>query len=225
MLSIKQKLDKSFQKVYTSKDMVERTERPRDEGVYSARIQEDKKEKGKFSELPSGNEKKILSATFFNYLKRLFDTFSPSKNLAGKVIAQQTLVDQLEELKALLQNLESENLSNSPEFAIALSDIWCLIIDGFDQFEVMERGNLKKLSSFRKLIDTIKNYPEDSEHRLGFYLLQHAGKDWLPFPFIEILSTLHQNHQEDAKNSTLRIWTSEIDEVIDHLKKGIPFRT
>ncbi|NGX38259.1 MAG: hypothetical protein K1000chlam2_01431, partial [Chlamydiae bacterium] len=96
---------------------VERTERHRDEGVYSARVQEDKKEQQKFTHLPE-NDKKILLATFFSYLKKMFDTFSPSKKFAGKIVDQQSIVENLQKLKNLLEKLGKKNLSASSDFAI-----------------------------------------------------------------------------------------------------------
>ncbi len=202
---------------------VERTERPRDEGVYSSRIQEEKKEKEKFSEIPPDDEKKILFATFFSYLKKMFDSFSPSKKLAGKVIDQQAIIENLTKFKKLLEKLSKQDLSTSPEFAIELSDTWCILLEDFDQIEIMERKNLAEISTFRKMIDTVKNYPPESEHRFGYYLIQHAGKDWLPFPFLEILENLHKQYTEDPKGSVLLSWIKLIDQVTTNLKNKLPF--
>ncbi len=55
---------------------LDRVERPRDEGVYADRI-EDKKKEGKYSQVPPKDGKQILLATFFSYLKKMFDAFSP----------------------------------------------------------------------------------------------------------------------------------------------------
>ena len=82
---------------------VERTERPRDEGVYSPRVQEDKKEHEKFTQISEDN-KKILVATFCSYLKKMFDAFSPSKKFAGKIVDQQSIIENLEQLKNSLLN-------------------------------------------------------------------------------------------------------------------------
>ena len=201
---------------------VERTERHRDEGVYSARVQEDKKEQQKFTHLPE-NDKKILLATFFSYLKKMFDTFSPSKKFAGKIVDQQSIVENLQKLKNLLEKLGKKNLSASSDFAIQLSDLWICIVDDFDNIEILERKNLQEVASFREMMDQIKNFPPDSEHRFGYYLLEHAGKDWLPFPFIEILEKLHKEHVTDSKTSNLTSWLKKIDGVITNLKSTLPF--
>lgn len=204
--------------------MVERTERPRDEGVYVPRIEEDKKEKGKYSHLRDDSGKKILIATFFSCLKKMFDAFSPSKNLAGKVVDQQAIIENLLYFKKLLTQLSEENLSNSSDFATNLSSGWAQLLGDFENVEILERKNLQEIATFRKMIDMIKNYPPDSEHCFGYYLLQQAGKDWLPFPFIEILETLHKQHQQNSKTSTLASWFTLIDAVIANLKDQLPFK-
>lgn len=203
---------------------IDRVERPRDEGMYSSRIERDKKEHEKFSKTPPEEGKELLLATFFSYLKKMFDTFSPSKKLAGKVIDQQSILEHLLLFKKLLQKLSKQDLSNSPEFATQLSDCWSKLLGDFDHIEIMERKNLQGISNFREMMDQIKNYPPDSEHRFGFYLLAQAGKDWLPFPFIEMLEGLHKEHLANPSVSTLSAWFKLIDDVVKNLKTQISFK-
>lgn len=203
---------------------LERVERPRDEGVYSSRIGKEKKEKEKFSELPEDEEKKVLFATFFAYLKKMFDTFSPSKKLAGAVVDLHTTIEHLQTFKKALEKLGQQDLSSSSTFATELSDLWAQLLEDFDNIEIMQRKDREKTTPFRSMMDAVKNYPPDSEHRFGYYLLQHAGKDWLPFPFIEILEKLHTDHLENAKESTLANWLALIDQVVENLRKGLPFQ-
>ena len=196
----------------------DRVERHRDEGVYSSRIERDKKEKEKFSRLSSEEkEKRILSTTFFIYLKKLFDSFSSSKGLIGKTIYQEKITEHLRQLKTLLEELRVKDLSNSADFASQLSNIWSLILEDREQIQILHRKKGSENVLLRELMEAIKNYPQDAEHRLGFYLLQHAGKDWLPFPFIEILEKLHKESKEDRKKSTLIEWIQLIDETIENI--------
>jgi hypothetical protein len=74
------------------------------------------------------------------------------------------------------------------------------------------------------MMDTIKNYPPDSDHHFGYYLLQQAGKDWLPFPFIEMLETLHTEHKENPKENTLSTWINRIDGLLKNLRANLPFK-
>lgn len=195
-----------------------RIDRPRDEHIYVPRIEKDKKEKEKFTPIPADNAKKILFASFFSYITNLFNTFSPSKKMTGKLIDQQVLIHHLQILKNLLQKLMEADTSNSADFAYALSNTWHYILDDFENLEILERKNLGKIASFREMIQAIKNYPAGSEHRLGYYLIMQAGKNWLPFPFIEILSQLHKNHKNHLEKSILHHWIQNIDKVIADLQ-------
>jgi len=201
---------------------VERTERARDEGVYVSRTEEDKKQKEKFTHL-ADNSKQILFATFFSYLKKMFDTFSPSKQLVGKVIDEQEIIQNLQKLKQLLQKLSSKDLSSDIAFAIELSDTWCTLNNNFENIEILERKNLQEVANFRHMITTIKNYPPKADHCFGYYLHQHAGKDWLPFPFIQLLEGLHKDHQENSQKSILSSWIKLVDAVIDNFKRKWSF--
>lgn len=202
---------------------IDPTERHRDEGMYVSRIERDRQEHEKFSRIEP-SDKKVMVATFFSYLKRMFDTFSPSKKLAGKIVDQQKILENLLLFKKLLEKLGHENLSNQSDFATELSKVWSRLLEDFENIEILERKNLQEIASFRKMMDSIKNYPPDSEHRMGYYLLQQAGKDWLPFPFIEILKKLHIEYQADPKKSTLSVWFALIDGVIKNIKSLLPFK-
>lgn len=202
---------------------LDRVDRPRDEGVYVSR-NEDKKKENKYSPQPPKETKQILLATFFSYLKKMFDTFSPSKQLVSKVVDQQKMIENLLHFKKLLVKLSEKDLSQSAEFASELSNTWCTLLEDFDTIEIMERKNLKDVASFREFMNSLKNYPPESEHRFGYYLVQHAGKDWLPFPFIEILAKLYTEYQTTPKTSMLSSWLKQIDTVIAGLSLHQPFK-
>lgn len=195
-----------------------RIDRPRDENIYVSRIEKDKKGKEKFTNIPPDSAKKILFASFFSYLTNLFNSFSPSKKMTGRLIDQQSVIENLRLFKELLDELAKKDLSQSTDFASDLSLIWHRILDDFDNLELIERKNLGKIAPFRELIYTIKNYPESSEHRLGYYLLMQAGNDWLPFPFIEMLLELHNNYKKHGEKSTLVSWIKIIDKTISELE-------
>jgi len=201
----------------------ERVDRPRDEGLFPARIQEDKKEKQKFTDVPQ-QDSKMFTATFFHCLKNLFDMFSPSRQLAGKVIDKQAATDNLKQFKQLLKHLTTKDMSSSTDFATELSELWKDLLENFDNIEILERRSLTEVAAFRETMNTIKNYPPDSEYRFGYYLLEQAGKDWLPFPFIEMLKKLYSDHQVDSKRSTLTHWIRKIDMTINHLQHDLPFK-
>jgi hypothetical protein len=195
-----------------------RIDRHRDEGIYVPPIEGDRKEKEGYRHLPS-SEKKILSATFFNYLKKLFGVFSGSRELGGRIVDRMAIVDRLRALQGLLMRLMSEDLSQSVSYASEFSDLFGETLEDLAIVTIMERKELKKSSGMRELVDAIKHYPKnEEEHPLGFYLMEHAGKDWIPFPFINQLSSLYEEHQKAPDKSTLTQWDRLFDEVIENLK-------
>lgn len=195
-----------------------RVDRHRDEGIYVPPIEGDRKEKEPYRQLPPG-EKKILSATFFSYLKKLFNVFSDSRELGGRIVDRMAIVDRLRALQQLLARLQSEDLSQSIAFASELSDLFGEALEDLAIVTIMERKELKKSSGMRQLVEAIKRYPKsEDEHPLGFYLMEHAGKDWIPFPFIDQLASLYKEHQENPSKSTLRQWDHLFEEVVKNLK-------
>lgn len=197
----------------------ERVDRRRDEDFVAEQIEKDRRDKEKFKPTES-DEKKILFAAFFYQLKNFFNLFSSPKKFTATVIDKQDAVDHLRQYKYLLKGLGQQNLSHSSDYAAELSDTWQKLVDDFEKLEIMEKQGLVKVSVFREMIDVMKTYPPDSEHRLGYYLLQQIGKGWLPFPFIEILEGLHKEHQQDTKQSTLTRWIHWIDQTILSLETG-----
>ena len=66
------------------------------------------------------------------------------------------------------------------------------------------------------LIEEMRLYPLGADHTLGYYLSEYVGQEWLPFPFIDILSTLHKEYQENA-SSILGGWISLLDALVSSM--------
>lgn len=202
-----------------------RIDKPRDEGVESSRVEADKKEKTPYVQLSNSSAKRILAATLVNTLKNLFNAFSPvgeEKSLANRIIDQQTILETLSKFKKLLSNLGEEDLSQNALFAQSLSEQWLKIKEDFNKIQIIERKGSNKVASFRRVIDAINHYPQHVDHSFGYYLLEQAGRDWLPFPFIEILLTLHLEYQKKRETSSLRHWIFLIEEVEKEIRGKIP---
>lgn len=125
-----------------------------------------------------------------------------------------SLVLDLEELKVLLLQLKERDQSENPKFAIRLSERWCSLMQ---HAELAQGGQLKSsihLQKLEKLLNQIGLYPFHGDHLLGYYLKQHAGKDWLPFPFMEILRKLHKDFYSRPELSDLQEWLNEIDSLL-----------
>jgi hypothetical protein len=200
-----------------------RLDRPRDEGVITSRIEAEKKEKVAYASLSSSQTKRLFAATFLNTLRNLFDFFSPEgKSLSEKVIEKQTTLETLLGFKKLLERLSKEDLSQDTLFAGELSQHFLKMEEDFAKLQVMERKGSIKVAHFRRTLETFERYPPEVDHHFGYYLLQQAGKDWLPFPFIEILAGLYTEYQEKGSSSTLSQWNMMLDQLITELRGIIP---
>jgi hypothetical protein len=202
-----------------------RIDKPRDEGVVSSRIGSDKKEEAPYVQLPSSSVKRILAATFLNTLKNLFSAFSSTGeegSLANRIIDQRTVLETLLNFQKLLKQLGEKDLSQDAAFAQELSERWLKIKEDFNKLQIIERKGSNKAASFRRAIDAINHYPPGADHSFGYYLLEQAGRDWLPFPFIEILLNLHLEHKRKGEGSSLSHWIYLIEEVNKELRGKAP---
>ncbi|MCP5492417.1 MAG: RNA ligase family protein [Chlamydiales bacterium] len=59
-------------------------------------------------------------------------------------------------------------------------------------------------SRFDAFLQAANAYPQGDAHSFAFYLANHVGDTWLPFPFLEILRKLHQGYVLRKKRSELQ---------------------
>ena len=69
--------------------------------------------------------------------------------------------------------------------------------------EFLEKKKNESLSQIKTLIATFHSYPPKQPWSLGFYMTEYAGKDWLPFPRMELLHQLHDDFIAHPKESQL----------------------
>lgn len=124
-------------------------------------------------------------------------------------ITESELYKALETLKTLFHNLMLVDVSPDYLFAEALSNNWRILIEA-----IKWRKTPPHLAAF---LSHLKNYPPGVEHSLGYYLSNYAGKKWIPFPLIDMLSALHQNALLEKSHSILNVWILSICEIIDEL--------
>jgi hypothetical protein len=152
----------------------------------------------------------ILMAITHKFLTKVQAQIDTTRNLNEK----DSLVSNLKILKALFTSLKEEDLSQDLEFASCLSNAWHQLTDYFALATRFERKNdFHHEASL--LLESINNYPPRDEHSLGFYLTHYAGENWLPFPFMLIIRTLHEEHIKDPHLSHLEVWTQTLSHLID----------
>jgi len=123
----------------------------------------------------------------------------------------------LESFKSLFQKLMIENISHDYLFADALSKNWHLLLKIIQSNE-KRRSLPKHLSLLQLFIKTVQNYPENTEHTLGFYLSEYTGEKWIPFPFMDLLLNLHEDALLKKNKSILNNWVLSISTIISDLR-------
>lgn len=125
----------------------------------------------------------------------------------------------LEGMKKAFNDLKKMDCSQDLQYISHLSDLWHQFIE--DAYHFKKNPLIYPMT--QDWIKEIKNYPEKDKHSLGFYLEEYAGREWLPFPYMEMLKNLHLEYQRDPQNSKLTRWTKVLTKMINSaaaLKKG-----
>lgn len=181
--------------------------------------QQIKADKEGIEELARKNPRALLMTSLCAYIRKIA-LFLASRPLAGR---KSVLADELElelaGLKKALESLTQEDLSHDPDYAQHLSQVWHQLLNSVNLVVFLERKKTDVLTQLKTLIETFHHYPSPQEHSLGYYMTQFAGKEWLPFPFMEQLHQLYEDHQTHKKESQLSHWISSIDLILSKLIK------
>lgn len=166
----------------------------------------------KYFQIREEQEQKTPSrfAWITGMIKKVFDRLTSEKgrNLLTKDAA--AIRDDLRKLKKYLGQLIDRDESENPLYIEKLSSTW------EELHQLTETGALiepQLLDAVAKLQYAFEDYPKEALHSFHFYLVKHAGMSWFPFPFLEMLKSLHQSAQDDPENCELKQWISLIDPV------------
>lgn len=182
------------------------------------KIREDEEEE-LANEAKKRNPEALLIAGFFSFLKKIFVFLTANRRRGQAILIDNIagLIQYLSSLKSALSKLATEDQSYNPEFIQELSDAWHTLIEATSTFEWMVRKNAQEIAKVKFFIEEVRNFPPGEEHSLGFYLTQFAGREWLPFPFMDLLYSLHEAYQTDKVKSQLNVWILHLDSIIKGL--------
>ncbi|GAB4186109.1 MAG: hypothetical protein Tsb0015_03680 [Simkaniaceae bacterium] len=188
-------------------------------------IEEEKRIKEKFQKEQEQKGKdsfNLFHASSILLIKKLIEFFEKRQSSSSNILEVKIkLLEIFSKIKELLVQMKDSDQSQNSEFIQKLSDAWndlCILNETLEGSKNKENIPQKEINNF---ITTFDNYPPDIDHSLGFYLLHHAGKDWLPFPFMEILKKIHLEFLQDEKHSHLMQWIGGIDRIIQFLSSEI----
>ena len=149
---------------------------------------------------------KMIYGSIVLFYKKLFNTMFFTRRDGGTRTINEIAVA-AEKFRNELSKLKATDDTDNPHYTEVLSDLWETLLAAPPN---------SPLAPFLKLAN---EYPFGDAHSLGFYLSQHAGDEWLPFPFLEILKKLHQGYVLRKHHSELSHLLNLLDQAL--LQLGI----
>ena len=177
-----------------------RTEGP-DERIRISEIQQEKKTREQLEKKKEASLL-LLVLSFFKNILKIFEKDARRPLALAKI--------PLQKMKDLLVLLQREDRSEDPKFLEDLASSWGELLEMALQLKDVSEG-VELESLIRKIHDFL---PRSGSRSLGYYLAEYAGKTWLPFPYMEMIRNLHEEHQRKAMKSVLSEWIHEIDRLI-----------
>lgn len=109
-------------------------------------------------------------------------------------------------LKDLFLCLMHEDVSHDVTFIENLSSAWKELTTSREALQDQRKTDPLTLMKLNFFLNTLSHFPPGEEHSLGFYLDAYVGKEWIPFPLLNMLQKLHQEHLAKQEASTLTNW-------------------
>ena len=188
---------------------------PYKDWLTTQRVDEIRKERGEELEKIAAekNSDLLLFSGLLLHARKIFNLLS-SATLSGHAAIIESpsgLIPYLAHLKKNLTELSKSDQSQNIDYVQKLTDSWNDLIQAISTVEWAQRKDVVVISAISALLAGIGSYPLGQEHSLGFYLSRFTGEKWLPFPFIELLGSLHTNKK------LLQEWIRTADAIISHL--------
>ncbi len=124
----------------------------------------------------------------------------------------QELIKAVKQLKILLQQLIDEDKSQDYLYAEALSTNWHILLLFIENKEHLQNIQIY-LGQIELFVQQVNSYAGNSDMSLGYYITQHTGEKWLPFPFMDILLSLHNNALLNKQAGTLHNWVTLLSSI------------
>ena len=181
-----------------------------------ARLDADKRAK---EEKEKKEEMKPTSSAFIAFflyvLHRFLDLF---EDVSGKALSsrdERDVRDNLLQIKILLEAMKQGDRSQDAPFLNRFSKLWHQALEDTLRF----RKETPLADQFKEFIKDIDSYPGDQEYSLGYYLSEHARQKWLPFPYMDLILKIHNDHKKDPDSSALARWIREVDTLLNKMKE------
>ncbi|MDN3505106.1 MAG: hypothetical protein P0S95_05990 [Rhabdochlamydiaceae bacterium] len=165
----------------------------------AAHMIEDREDKNNFHKLEATTQ---ICSILYVFVNRGLQDLRDDVDLWETVHIADNVIQHLRNLRTLFRAHSDENQATSLEFALQLSKCWHGILS-YQQLATSKEMRAEAYDRITKLINLFNRYPTADEHSLGHYLSNHAGENWLPFPFMGILNDLFDEQLELKDKSNL----------------------
>jgi hypothetical protein len=157
-----------------------------------------------------------MLATYIAFLfKKLLHLFESTAVSERDTMPACELANHLQLFKEALEKMAKEDCSQNAEFIDELSQRWRILLT--DTEGLVRKGGSLSLK-IRVLIKNILHYPQNSEHTFGYYLSEHVGRKWLPFPFMAMIAGLQREYRTHPTLSTLHAWIAQVDSILQMIE-------
>ena len=177
-------------------------------------VEREKKEKEPFTSVSSPS---LLLASLLIHFREALSEFLPKGKSAQWNIAD--LIDNLNRFLNSLQILFEKDESHNPLFTGQLAENWHHLQENSHDLFLNKQELTDLYPLLQTFFDKIETFPPSSDLSLAYYLKEYAGKEWLPFPFMEMLQELHDQAALSPHNCYLKEWIDDLSSLISLLNE------
>src|SRR5579872_3074431 len=172
-------------------------------GYKAENIQGERKRREPFPQLPSRPPPKkpfFLVAWLRHLYSRISLLFSGSEPAIQNLLL----------IREIFETMKKEDRSQDSELLKQFSLGWENI---HRDLHLLQKKSIPH-QQLMKWVSEVESYPEGHPFTLGYYLNEHAGEPWLPFPYMEMIQRLHSQHQKNPDTSFLNQWVESLSALI-----------
>ncbi len=183
--------------------------------LYVEQMKQIQGDEQKFESVQNPKSKLFHFAAALLSLKKMIEEFTERSEQSTLSINRQKALEDIAAFKTILEELGSEDKSHEPEFTQRLSSLWqnvCENCSGIEDNATHADALALRILDF---VREISSFPPGEDHTVGYYLTEHAGQEWIPFPFMNLLADLHEEFHVSPETSTLRAWIQKLTAIMN----------
>ncbi len=189
--------------------------RPKDPYKYKVEETQDRQNKEEFSQdtVPPHVKRSAIFSYLLILFYKLLNLFESKSHEGLSPEEELEIKNDLSVFKTALLLLQREDRSQDSFFLNQLSKLWQIVLKDHTRFQ----KKTPLAAQFDDLIMEMQSYPQTQDHTFGYYLNECTGQKWLPFPYMEMVQTIHLHSQRDPASSPLVRWISQIEDIMNSL--------